>query len=164
MTFYYRLLFTTGLATRIASVTIPLCTSVGMTLNSAFEVRGIPFMIVISETGEVISREGRQEVMSMGAGAFQTWDESHSDVDTSVVEVLKDNAPEVTREAGEILVKLMSNVIRDPQNMKYRQIRLANPKIESKLLSANGAFEILFSGTKTNLCTQSNRCRIEIKY
>ena len=113
-------------------------------------------MIVISETGEVISREGRQEVMSMGAGAFQTWDESHTDVDTSVVEVLKDNAPEVTREAGEILVKLMSNVIRDPQNMKYRQIRLANPKIESKLLSANGAFEILFSGIKTNLCTQSN--------
>ena len=44
-----------------------------------------------------------------------------------------------------ILVKLLNNVIRDPNNMKFRSIRLANPKIESMLLAANGAFEVLFS-------------------
>ena len=49
------------------------------------------------------------------------------------------------KDACEILVKLLSNVIRDPNNMKYRSIRLSNPKIESKLLAANGAFETLFS-------------------
>ena len=58
---------------------------------------------------------------------------------------LLDNPPEVTKSAAEILVKLIGNVIRDPSNLKYRSVRLANPIIESKLLVATGAFEILFS-------------------
>ena len=49
------------------------------------------------------------------------------------------------KEAAEILIKLLGNVIKDPQNLKFRSIRLSNPKIESKLLAAQGAFEILFS-------------------
>ena len=83
-----------------------------------------------------MTKDGRQEVMSLRSGAFEAWDASHADVDVSVVDALKDNAPEVTKDAAEILVKLMSNVIRDPHNMKYRQIRLANPKIESKVSSS----------------------------
>ena len=55
-------------------------------------------------------------------------------------------------DACEILVKLLANVIRDPQNMKYRSIRLSNPKIESKLLAANGAFEVLFSVGFEEVC------------
>ena len=43
------------------------------------------------------------------------------------------------------MVRLLNNVLRDPGNMKFRSIRLSNPKIESKLLPANGAFEVLFS-------------------
>lgn len=66
-------------------------------------------------------------------------------VDTSIVESLRENPKEVTLEAVEILLKLLGNVKKDPNNMKFRSIRLSNPKIESKLLVANGAFETLFS-------------------
>ena len=66
-------------------------------------------------------------------------------VDVSIVSMLLDNPPEVTKSAAEILVKLIGNVIRDPSNLKFRSVRLANPVIESKLLVASGAFEILFS-------------------
>jgi len=51
----------------------------------------------------------------------------------------------VKKDAGEIIVKLLSNIVADPNNIKYRQVKLANKKIEEKLLPANGAFEILFS-------------------
>ena len=68
-----------------------------------------------------------------------------SAMDTSAVKMLEDNEPHVIKEAGEILLKLIGNVLRDPHNMKYRSVRLSNPKIESKLLVATGAFEILFA-------------------
>jgi len=58
---------------------------------------------------------------------------------------LKDNPSEVKKSACEILGKLLSNVVSDPNNPKYRQIKLANKTIEEKLLPASGAFEILFS-------------------
>ena len=67
------------------------------------------------------------------------------EVDTSVVELLRGNTEEVRREAGDILVKLLSNIVAEPNNTKYRQVKLANKKIEEKLLPASGAFEILFS-------------------
>ena len=67
------------------------------------------------------------------------------EVDTSVVELLRENTEEVRKEACDILVKLLSNVITEPSNTKYRQVKLANKKIEEKLLPACGAFEILFS-------------------
>ena len=118
-------------------------------LSSTFGVRGIPALIVVSATdGAVLAQDGRGDVMRHGAAAFAHWHDlakGASDQDTNIVEQLKDNPPEVMREAGEILLKLLGNVRRDPMNMKYRQIRLSNPKIESKLLAANGAFEILFS-------------------
>ena len=61
------------------------------------------------------------------------------------MDLLKDNPSEVKNSACEILVKLLSNVVSDPNNPKYRQIKLANKTIEEKLLPASGAFEILFS-------------------
>ena len=67
------------------------------------------------------------------------------EVDTSIVELLRENTEEVKRDAGDILVKLLSNIVAAPNNMKYRQIKLANKTIEEKLLPASGAFEILFS-------------------
>ncbi len=62
-----------------------------------------------------------------------------------MVKLLEDNDPQVLKEAGDILLRLIGNVLKDPQNVKYRSIRLSNPKIESKLLAANGAMEILFA-------------------
>ena len=70
---------------------------------------------------------------------------TESAIDTSAVKLLEDNEPHVIGEAGEILLKLIGNVLRDPHNIKYRSIRLSNPKIEKKLLAATGAFEILFA-------------------
>ncbi len=43
--------------------------------------------------------------------------------DLSVVSSLKENSTEVARDACDILLKLLGNVLRDPQNFKYRTIR-----------------------------------------
>ena len=48
-------------------------------------------------------------------------------------------------EAVNILVKLLTNVVNHPGELKYRQVRLGNKIIEEKLLPASGAFEVLFS-------------------
>ena len=48
-------------------------------------------------------------------------------------------------EAVNILVKLLTNVVNHPGELKYRQVRLGNKTIEEKLLPASGAFEVLFS-------------------
>ena len=114
-------------------------------LNTAFQVKGIPSLVIVDVNGEVLSREGRQEIMSMRSQAFKNWESMFVDLDTSVVDTLRDNPADIRKKAAEILVKLLSNVIREPNNIKYRSIRLANPMIESNLLVANGAFEILFS-------------------
>jgi hypothetical protein len=45
---------------------------------------------------------------------FQKWEDHFSNVDTSIVLTLQKNPPEAMREAGEILIKLIRNVIRDP--------------------------------------------------
>ncbi len=42
-----------------------------------------------------------------------------------------------------ILLKLLDNVIREPQNNKYRSIRLENKVIKEKLLGLNGIRELL---------------------
>ena len=63
----------------------------------------------------------------------------------SIVKKLTDNDPKTFQDAKEILLKLINNILRDPQNVKFRRIRLSNPKVESMLLNANGAFDILFS-------------------
>ena len=44
-----------------------------------------------------------------------------------------------------MFLRLLGNIISDPTNPKYRQVKLTNKTIEEKLLPASGAFEILFS-------------------
>lgn len=48
-------------------------------------------------------------------------------------------------DAKDVLLKLLGNILGDPNNMKYRAVKLTNKVIEEKLLAASGAFEILFS-------------------
>ena len=114
-------------------------------MNSTFGVRGIPAVIVINKNGDILSREGRQEIMHYGSVAFKQWEDSCIDIDTSIASQLSDNSPQVFKDATEILLKLIANILRDPQNLKFRRIRLSNAKIETMLLNANGAFETLFS-------------------
>ena len=120
------------------------------TLSSMFSVRGIPALVVVTRTGDsVLSREGRQEVMSLGMSALAQWNSAGpKDVDTSVIALLDDNPEQVKKDAKEILVKLLGNIVNDPNNTKYRAVKLTNKVIEEKLLPAAGAFEILFSGKK----------------
>merc|ERR1719322_732161 len=108
-----------------------------------FGVRGIPILI---NTGEVVTRDGRQEVMSLGVSALATWSQAAPQhVDTSVVSMLADNTDDVMEAAKEILVKMLGNIINDPNNTKYRAVKMSNKVIIEKLLPASGAFEILFS-------------------
>merc|ERR1719361_1990172 len=84
--------------------------------------------------------------MSQGASAFKLWESlAPHPTDTSVALLLQDNDPDVKKEAVNILVKLLTNVINHPGEIKYRQVRLGNKTIEEKLLPASGAFEVLFS-------------------
>ena len=66
-------------------------------------------------------------------------------MDTSIVSMLADNSDSVMNDAKDILVKLLGNVLNDPNNTKYRAVKLTNKTIQEKLLPAAGAFEILFS-------------------
>lgn len=42
-----------------------------------------------------------------------------------------------------ILLRILDNIIREPQNDKYRNIRLENKIIKEKLLSLNGVYQLL---------------------
>ena len=66
-------------------------------------------------------------------------------MDTSIVSMLADNSDTVMNDAKDILIKLLSNVLKEPNNTKYRAVKLTNKTIEEKLIPASGAFEILFS-------------------
>ena len=44
-------------------------------LSGMFGVRGIPALVVVTREGELVARDGRQDVMSLGAQAFSTWNQ-----------------------------------------------------------------------------------------
>ena len=82
-----------------------------------FGVRGIPALNVVTNTREVVTRDKRQEVMSLGVSALATWSQAAPQpVDTSVVSMLADNTVDVMEAAKEVLVKFLSNIINDPNN------------------------------------------------
>jgi len=125
---------------------IPFDDPAAQTLSSRFGVRGIPALKIVGIDGSEISADGRDEVMSLGSASFAQWEKlAPACIDVSPVKLLNDNPESIKKDAVEILVKLLSNVVRDPNNIKYRQIKLSNKKIEESLLTAAGAFEILFS-------------------
>ena len=69
-------------------------------VSSMFGVRGIPALIVVTHTGEVVTRDGRQEVMSLGVSAMAIWSQAAPQhVDTSVVSMLVDNMDHVMEAA-----------------------------------------------------------------
>ena len=93
----------------------------------------------------MISEDGRQEIISLGASAFKQWEMlAPPQIDTSIVDLLKENPDNVRRDAGDILVKLLSNIVAEPNVMKYRQVKIANKRIEEKLFPAIRAFEKKF--------------------
>ncbi|XP_067664918.1 peptide-N(4)-(N-acetyl-beta-glucosaminyl)asparagine amidase-like [Haliotis asinina] len=65
-----------------------------------------------------------------------TWD--------SVSQLLTENSKEIFIETSELLIKFASNILKKPNEAKYRKIRLGNPIVQSKLLPISGALEVLF--------------------
>jgi peptide-N4-(N-acetyl-beta-glucosaminyl)asparagine amidase len=62
----------------------------------------------------------------------------------SCILALEENPEDVYLETTSVLLKLVDNVIKNPSNPKYRNIKLGNPTVSSKLLPVVGAMECLF--------------------
>ncbi|XP_015116547.1 peptide-N(4)-(N-acetyl-beta-glucosaminyl)asparagine amidase [Diachasma alloeum] len=60
------------------------------------------------------------------------------------LKLLHENDSEIRKNALHVLWELCENIIKHPQDPKYRRIRVANPVIAEKLLPASGAVECLF--------------------
>ncbi len=54
------------------------------------------------------------------------------------------NKNEAFLSASDLLIKIANNVIKDPQNPKYRSIRLDGKMFQSKLFHVPGAVDCLF--------------------
>ena len=116
---------------------VPFGSSASQLLSSHFGLRGIPVVRVVGRNGSMISEDGRQEIFSLGASSPKQWEI----LAPSIVNLLRENPANVRRNAGDILVKLLSNIVAEPNVMKYRQVKLANKIIEEKLHPANSAFK-----------------------
>lgn len=78
-------------------------------------------------------------------------------------EQLLDNPSEVFMDVSGLLLKFASNIINNPDNPKYRSIRVGNKIFQSRLLPVNGAVECLFAiGFQEVLCSTS--CVAKLKY
>ncbi|XP_034247208.1 peptide-N(4)-(N-acetyl-beta-glucosaminyl)asparagine amidase [Thrips palmi] len=65
-------------------------------------------------------------------------------VGSATLLTLEENPREIYLEVTSVLLRLASNVIKNPSEPKFRSIRLANPTVVNKLLPAVGAMECLF--------------------
>ncbi|XP_048580324.1 peptide-N(4)-(N-acetyl-beta-glucosaminyl)asparagine amidase isoform X2 [Nematostella vectensis] len=63
----------------------------------------------------------------------------------SCVNQLKGNSAVVFMETSELLLKFANNIMGEPENPKYRSIRLGNKIFQNKLLPVEGAVECLFA-------------------
>ena len=128
------------------------------------EVRDVARARVISVDSVTagLSEDGTEAVKSRGRLAFARWEQTKFfRIDVSGVENLRsNNTEEVWRGAVDILIRLLTNIQREPSNarcailtsnlqvnrsphLRYRVIKKTNEKIQKELLIANGAMEIL---------------------
>ncbi|XP_053676880.1 peptide-N(4)-(N-acetyl-beta-glucosaminyl)asparagine amidase [Anopheles nili] len=63
----------------------------------------------------------------------------------ALVLALESNPKESYVVAAETLLRLLDNIIREPQNAKYRTVRLDNPAIRDKLLSVEGMKQLMLA-------------------
>lgn len=62
----------------------------------------------------------------------------------SSIQKLQDNDKSIFLSTSEILLKFANNIIKDPDNPKYRKIRVGNAIVMEKLLPVSGGVESLF--------------------
>ena len=60
------------------------------------------------------------------------------------VQQLLENPTDVFLDVSNLLLRFANNVLNNPENKKYRQIRVGNPVVEKRLLPVSGAMECLF--------------------
>ncbi|XP_035914068.1 peptide-N(4)-(N-acetyl-beta-glucosaminyl)asparagine amidase [Anopheles stephensi] len=63
----------------------------------------------------------------------------------ALVLALETNPKESYVVAAETLLRLLDNIIREPQNAKYRTVRIDNPSIREKLLSVEGMKQLMLA-------------------
>lgn len=62
----------------------------------------------------------------------------------AVHQLLTNNSKDDFLSASELLLRLANNVLENPNDVKYRRIRVGNPLVQSKLLPVVGGMECLF--------------------
>merc|ERR1712070_371069 len=62
---------------------------------------------------------------------------------SEAVRRLEENGDNIYNETSSILVKLLGNLSANPNEAKYRSVRLSNPKISAAIVSVQGALDIL---------------------
>lgn len=62
----------------------------------------------------------------------------------SVQTLLSENPKNVFLETSEVLLRLASNLLRSPDNPKFRRLRLGNAIVQNKLLPVVGGMQCLF--------------------
>jgi len=115
-------------------------------LKSILDVSGagVTRIVAADSCSLRISADGREAIMERGAQAFAEWERATPELlDVSVVGLLLDNEDDVKRGAVEILIKLFSNIEKDPENVTFRSVSVDNKRISSQLLPAKGAWETL---------------------
>ena len=70
---------------------------------------------------------------------------------SSILELSK-NPGDVFLDTSEILLKFAENILKNPNNPKYRRIRVGNPIVQGKLLQVAGALECLFQMGFQEVC------------
>uniref|UniRef100_A0A182Q7B3 Peptide-N(4)-(N-acetyl-beta-glucosaminyl)asparagine amidase n=1 Tax=Anopheles farauti TaxID=69004 RepID=A0A182Q7B3_9DIPT len=63
----------------------------------------------------------------------------------ALVLALESNPKESYVVAAETLLRLLDNIIREPQNVKYRTVRIDNPSIREKLLAVDGMKQLMLA-------------------
>ena len=67
-----------------------------------------------------------------------------ANIPSSVKSLSSDNTKDDFIQAARIILKYADNIISNPNEEKFRKIRLGNPAVESKLLPVVGALECFF--------------------
>merc|ERR1712166_1102101 len=70
---------------------------------------------------------------------------SPDSLDTAVASFQSSNSPQVYQLASKTLLTLLSNIIKNPADERFRSIHVTNKAIQQRLLSANGAQSLLLA-------------------
>lgn len=73
----------------------------------------------------------------------------------SAVDNLEENSKEVFETAVRLLTTVADNILKNPNDIKFRRLKLANKNVSEKLLPAIGAIECLFEMGFDEVCTMS---------